>query len=196
MVEQSWPRNGPRKPAVLWSVSNPTMMPRSFIAARKQRAVGAPLKKKAARTLAQLLHQAVERGVFQRAIGGGALVIRAKLSESRVQFKIPEMADGDDDVWGRLAGGFRGQTLDAGKFDVRAQFVEVHRGGFDGAGEIFADAPEIFQGERVDFLRRFFTGRNTWSDFATPRAGAARRARTPARRTARPSAGDEVSGSA
>ena len=60
------------------------------------------------------------------------------------------MADGHHDPLRRL------QASGADKFDMRPQFVKSHCRRFDGAGEVFPDAPEIFPGQRADFLRRFF----------------------------------------
>ncbi len=120
-VEQSCPRNGPRKPAVLWSVRNPRMIPVPVHRGAQERAIGAALKKKATRTLAQSLQQAIERGLFQRPIGRGALEVRAQIG--RTARTVRSSRNGR---WRRRRSGaagrrFFGQTLNADKFNVRAQ---------------------------------------------------------------------------
>ena len=114
----------------------------------------AALEEQAAGALAQRLQQAVERGLAQAAVGGGALVAAAQTGRSgrrarscrngrwrprRSAASAP--AGGDEDA------------VVADEFHVRPQFLEAHGGGLDGAGEVLADAPEILPGQRADFGR-------------------------------------------
>ena len=118
--------------------------------------LGAPFEEPAFRTFAQCLHQAVERGLAQAAVGGGALERGHKLAEPGVQFEVSKMADGDDPA---LRAAIRPEFQDffhADKIEVRTQLRRGHGRRFDGAGVIFAEAPEIFPGERVDVGGRFF----------------------------------------
>ena len=154
-VLQSWPRNGARRPLELWSASRPRMMPPRPRAARSS---GPSVRRSKNRQPLRWRNACISRfsaGCFKRAISRGALVIRPHVVEPRVQFKIAEMADGDDHVWQRrVAGGWR-QPVNARKLHVRLQFLRGHGGGLDGAHIIFADAPEIFPREFLNFRRRF-----------------------------------------
>jgi len=60
------------------------------------------------------------------------------------------------------------QAVNAGKLDVRSQFLKTHCRRLDGAGKVFPDAPQIFPGERADFLPAIFPGQSTSPGFSTP----------------------------
>src|ERR1035437_9604988 len=127
-----------------------------FHPAAKGAAIGAAFKKKTAAADAQILHKPVERGLVERAIGRRSLIAGQNILQPRVKFEVAEVADGDDDVaWRRIAGFLR-QAFVADEFKMRAQFLETHRGSFDGGQIVFADAANIFVRDGVNFFRRFF----------------------------------------
>jgi hypothetical protein len=168
-------------PLELWSASRPSSRPVSFIAARAPRRRCA-VRKSGSRSVRAGLQQAVERGLFERAIGRGAFEDGHELSEAGVKLEVAEMADGHD------------AALRAGAGLVRQDFAERREGQNAAAfchgviaavltaqAIIFADAPEIFLRDGADFSGDFSLPKHI-ANFAAPRAGAARRARMPARR--------------
>ena len=103
------------------------------------------------------------------------------------------MADGDDPAVRGLRSAVR--IFGADEFEMRAQFSGVMAGGLDGAGKIFADAPEIFPGQGADFRRRFFLAEaQRQIRSATRRCARVKLKGQPAHRAAKP--GDPGSGSA
>ena len=117
----------------------------------QQGTTGAALKKQAIGSVAQFFQQAIQAGLVQGTIGGRGLVAGHDVIKPRVKFEVAEMSACVDDAarWQ--------QAFTADMFKMRTQFIETHGDGFDGAGVIFADAPEIFLRQRPDFGRRFFT---------------------------------------
>ena len=100
------------------------------------------------------MQQAVEGGLAQTAVGGGAFVGGRKLAEAGIEFEVPEMADRGDHALRLLVGGGGKDSGIADEFHPRTQFVEAHGGGLDGAGVVLADAPEVLPRERADLGRR------------------------------------------
>ena len=80
----------------LWSASRPSSRPVSFIAALSAAPSVRRSKKRQPVRFAQLLHEPVERRLFQRAIGRGALEDGHELAEPGVKLEVAEMADGHD----------------------------------------------------------------------------------------------------
>jgi hypothetical protein len=108
----------------------------------------------AAGAVAEGLKETVEGWLAQAAIGGSALVGRRELAESSVKFEVTEVADGADDGTGRRrrrVGEDRHGELDAG-----TEGFEIHGRSFDGAGKVFANAAEVFPGERANLRGRLF----------------------------------------
>ena len=168
-------------------------MPGRFIAVRRS---GPSVRRSKNRQPERSRNACISRlkaGLLEGAVGGGALIAGRQTGGTARRARNFRNGRWPPRLRGGAAGG---RTFGVGKFHVRPQFVKRHRGGLDGAGEILADAPEIFPGQRADFRRRFFARRSTGSGCAAPRAGAARRASRPGRRPPRPSRATSVSGSA
>src|SRR5262245_28328137 len=72
----------------------------------EERGVRTTLEELTTRSLAQRLHQLIQGGLAQTAVGGCRLIRRRELAEARVQLEVAEVSDGDDYVAGRSSVAF------------------------------------------------------------------------------------------
>ena len=87
------------------------------------------------------------------------------------------MSDGEDAALRTGVSLVRLEFFPRRKFNMRPQSARLIKAVLTAHAIILADAAEIFPREGVDFGPVIFPRRSTWSDFSTPRAGAARPAR-------------------
>ena len=107
-------------------------------------------------TIIRLRQNPVQRRQIHAAIGGGTFEMRNELPETRVQLKIPKVADGDNPALGAGVSLECKNLFNPYKFQMWTQFLQAHAGGLDGAGVIFKDAPEVFSGQLQDLFAAFF----------------------------------------
>src|SRR5262245_32231146 len=120
-------------------------------------AIRAPLEIKTTRFFAQRLHQPVQRGLAQRAVGGRELKGRRRLGAPGVEFEITKMADGHDTAPGRFVSRPRaGKFFRAGDLEDPFQVAVAHASGFYRATVAFPQAPEMFLRQGLNFSRRLF----------------------------------------
>jgi hypothetical protein len=104
--------------------------------------------------VAEGLEETIKGGLAEAAISGSALVGRGELAKAGVEFEVAEVTDGTNDGTGgrrrRVGEDWRGE------FDAGTKGFEIHGCGFDSASKVFANAAEVFAGERANFGGRFF----------------------------------------
>ena len=120
----------------------------------KRGGIETAFKEPATRAVPEVLEQTVERRLAETAISGSALVSRGELAESGVELEVAEVAYGADDGTRR-----RGRRVGEdwrGELDTGTKGFEIHGRGFDGASKVFANATEVFAGERANLGGGFF----------------------------------------
>ena len=107
-------------------------------------------EKEATGLFADGLEHLIEGGRIQGAVGGGELVSGHEPGHFGKELEVAEVPDGKHEVRPTGTGGVRAHVFQSVDFQDFPQAGGVEGGGFYGASEVLADAPEVFAGEGSD----------------------------------------------